>query len=264
MADRRASELLTALAEPSRLRIVELLHERPHTVGEVAQALDIRQPQVTKHLQTLSRAGLVTVHPLGQRRVCALERTALRELRDWLDGLAQDEPAHAVLEHYRRAVEHETAAAAADPHWAEGRTLHLARTLPAPPATVWEHLTTPARMGWWAPDHFTVADAALEPRPGGAARLVLAEGAGETHTATGTVSAATAPHAIDFVMSPLAPDGTPLFTVAYAVRLTPHGDGTDLTVDMRVDASTEAAAPAVAGMRTGWEQSLDRLHAALA
>ena len=111
---------LTALAEPSRLRIVELLATRPHTVGEVAAALGMRQPQVTKHLQTLSRAGLVTVHPLGQRRVCALERSRLRDLREAVEPVAQDEPQQAVLDQYRRAVDAETAAAA-DPAWAEGR-----------------------------------------------------------------------------------------------------------------------------------------------
>jgi len=255
---------LTALAEPNRLRIVELLRERPHTVGEVAAALGMRQPQVTKHLQTLSRAGLVTVHPLGQRRVCALERATLRELRDWLDGLARDEPADAVLEQYRRAVEQETAAAAADPAWADGRTVRITRVLPAPPAAVWEHLTTPALMGWWAPDGFTVADAALEPTPGGDARLVLAEGDGATHIATGRVAAATRPSALDFGMAPLGPDGAPLFHATYALRLDPHDDGTDLTLDIAIDLSTEAAAPAIAGMRLGWQQSLDRLARTLA
>lgn len=257
------ADTLIALAEPSRLRIVELLATRPHTVGEVAAALGMRQPQVSKHLGTLSRAGLVTVHPLGQRRVCALERTRLRELRDWLDGLAQDEPQQAVLEQYRRAVDAETAAAAADPAWAEGRTLRFTRSLPAPPEAVWSHWTTPALLGWWAPDGFAVADAAMEPRAGGAARLVLAEGDGTTFAATGHVTDATEPRALDFEMSPLGPDGEPLFTAAYALRLEPDPDGTRLELELRVLSSTPAAAPAVAGLRPGWEGSLDRLARAL-
>ena len=254
---------LTALAEPSRLRIVELLATRPHTVGEVAAALGMRQPQVTKHLQTLSRAGLVTVHPLGQRRVCALERARLRELRDWLDGLAQDEPQQAVLDQYRRAVDAETAAADADPAWAEGRVLRFTRGLPAPPETIWAHWTTPALLGWWAPDGFHVADAAIEPRAGGAARLVLAERDGATHTAAGRVTVADAPWALDFELAPLGPDGDPLFTAAHALRLEPDTDGTRLELELRVLSSTAEAAPAIAGMRPGWEGSLDRLARAL-
>jgi uncharacterized protein YndB with AHSA1/START domain/DNA-binding transcriptional ArsR family regulator len=254
---------LTALAEPSRLRIVELLATRPHTVGEVAAGLGMRQPQVTKHLQTLSRAGLVTVHRLGQRRVCALERARVRELRDWLDGLAQDEPQQAVLEQYRRAVDAETAAATADAAWAEGRVLRFTRDLPAPAETVWALWTTPALMGWWAPEGFTVADAALEPHAGGTARLVLAEGDGATHTATGHVTAAEPPRALDFEMAPLGPTGDPLFTAAYAVRLDPVPDGTRLELELQVVSSTTEAAPAIAGMRPGWEGSLDRLARAL-
>jgi uncharacterized protein YndB with AHSA1/START domain/DNA-binding transcriptional ArsR family regulator len=257
------ADTLIALAEPSRLRIVELLATRPHTVGEVAAALGMRQPQVSKHLATLSRAGLVTVHPLGQRRVCALERARLRELRDWLDGLARDEPRQAVLAQYRRAVDAETAAAAADPAWAEGRALRFTRRLPAPPATVWSHWTTPALLGWWAPDGFAVADAAIAPHAGGAARLVLVEGDGATYTATGRVTAAAAPRALDFEMSPLGPDGDPLFTATHAVRLEPDPDGTRLELELRVLSSTPEAAPALAGMRPGWEASLDRLARAL-
>ena len=51
--------VLVALAEPNRLRIVELLGRQPRTVGEIAAALALRQPQVTKHLQTLEHAGVV-------------------------------------------------------------------------------------------------------------------------------------------------------------------------------------------------------------
>ncbi|MGL1442127.1 helix-turn-helix domain-containing protein, partial [Vibrio parahaemolyticus] len=43
------SRLLAALAEPNRLRIIELLGEAPRPVGEIATTLGVRQPQVTKH-----------------------------------------------------------------------------------------------------------------------------------------------------------------------------------------------------------------------
>jgi uncharacterized protein YndB with AHSA1/START domain/DNA-binding transcriptional ArsR family regulator len=256
--------VLTALAEPSRLRIVELLRTRPHTVGEIAGALGLRQPQVTKHLQTLSRAGFVTVHPLGQRRVCSLNRPAFAQLRDWLDGLAQDDPWQDALDEYRAGLAAEMIAAAADPTWAEGRALRIIRTLPAAPEVVWAHWTTPGLMAaWWAPDHFTVAECAIEPRPGGAMRLVMQEGDGTRHAAAGHVTRAAAPSALDFEMTPLGPDGEPLFSATHAVRLHPHAGETELQLDIRVDLSTEAAAPAIAGMRLGWEQSLTKLARAL-
>jgi len=257
--------LLQALAEPSRLRIVELLDGRPHTVGEIAAALTLRQPQVTKHLQTLARAGLVTVHPLGQRRVCALERERFAELRDWLDGFVHGEPSGAVLEEYRRAVDAEIAAAEEDPAWAEGRILRILRTVPARPAEVWPFWTTAERMRtWWAPEHFTVAECEIDPRPGGAMRLVMQEADGARYASAGHVLDVSPPYALDFTMAALGPDGARLFEVLHAVRFDEHPDGTQLALEIRITSSTAPAAPAIAGMRVGWEQSLDKLARELA
>ncbi|MCA2220731.1 ArsR/SmtB family transcription factor, partial [Nonomuraea aurantiaca] len=59
--------LLTALADPARWRLVGLLAERPRPVGVLAQLAQARQPQTTKHLQALERAGVVTSQRSGQR-----------------------------------------------------------------------------------------------------------------------------------------------------------------------------------------------------
>ena len=61
-------ELLGALADPARWRLVALLAERPRPVGVLAELAGARQPQTTKHLQTLERAGVVTSQRSGQRR----------------------------------------------------------------------------------------------------------------------------------------------------------------------------------------------------
>lgn len=76
---------LTALAEPNRLRIVELLREGPRAVGDVAERLDMRQPQASKHLKVLAEAGLVSVRPRAQSRVYQLEAGPFRDLEMWLD-----------------------------------------------------------------------------------------------------------------------------------------------------------------------------------
>src|SRR5438552_12173051 len=74
---------LTALAEPNRLRIVELLRDRPRPVGEIARRLRLRQPQVSKHLRVLSDAGLVDVRPVAQQRIYELRADAFDELDTW-------------------------------------------------------------------------------------------------------------------------------------------------------------------------------------
>ncbi|MDP9253280.1 MAG: metalloregulator ArsR/SmtB family transcription factor [Chloroflexota bacterium] len=75
---------LTALAEPNRLRIVELLRDRPRPVGEIAKRLRLRQPQVSKHLRVLSDAGLVDVRPVAQQRIYQLRTEPFNELDKWL------------------------------------------------------------------------------------------------------------------------------------------------------------------------------------
>ncbi len=75
----------SALAEPNRLRIVELLRDGPSSVGEIAQRLSLRQPQTSKHLRTLTEAGLVVPRQAAQRRVYELQPQPFRELDRWLD-----------------------------------------------------------------------------------------------------------------------------------------------------------------------------------
>jgi DNA-binding transcriptional ArsR family regulator len=77
---------LTALAEPNRLRIVELLREGPRTVGDIGVVLHLAQPQVSKHLRVLKQARLVAVEPRAQQRLYALRGEPLRELDEWLEG----------------------------------------------------------------------------------------------------------------------------------------------------------------------------------
>jgi DNA-binding transcriptional ArsR family regulator len=77
---------LAALAEPNRFQIVELLREGPCSVGEVVDRLRLRQPQVSKHLRVLGKAGLVEVEPVAQRRIYRLRPEPFRELDLWLEN----------------------------------------------------------------------------------------------------------------------------------------------------------------------------------
>ena len=78
-------ETFTALAEPNRLRIVELLRDGPRPVGAIGAALRLNQPQVSKHLRVLKEARLVEVEPRAQQRLYGLRPEPLRELSGWLE-----------------------------------------------------------------------------------------------------------------------------------------------------------------------------------
>ncbi len=78
--------LWTALTEPNRLHIVELLRDGPLTVGEIAQRLGLQQPQVSKHLKVLNEAEIVEVQPQANRRIYTLRREPFQELEAWLQS----------------------------------------------------------------------------------------------------------------------------------------------------------------------------------
>ena len=75
-----------ALGEPSRLQIVELLRPRAFSVGDIAETLGIRQPQVSKHLRVLREAGVVDVEPVSRRRIYHLQQKPFEQIADWVDS----------------------------------------------------------------------------------------------------------------------------------------------------------------------------------
>jgi DNA-binding transcriptional ArsR family regulator len=78
-------ETLAALAEPNRLRIVELLRGGACPVGEIGERLHLQQPQVSKHLRVLKDAGLVDVEVRAQQRLYELKPAPFVELDEWLE-----------------------------------------------------------------------------------------------------------------------------------------------------------------------------------
>jgi DNA-binding transcriptional ArsR family regulator len=76
--------VLQALADGSRRTMLEILRGHPATAGELAEALPIARPGVSRHLRVLREAGLVEVRQEAQRRIYSLRPEALIEVDDWL------------------------------------------------------------------------------------------------------------------------------------------------------------------------------------
>ena len=76
--------LFEILAEPSRRRVLDLLLEQEHSVGELVEALDMSQPAVSKHLRVLREARLVESRIDAQRRVYSLRPEPLADIDAWL------------------------------------------------------------------------------------------------------------------------------------------------------------------------------------
>ncbi|NUT33238.1 MAG: winged helix-turn-helix transcriptional regulator [Hamadaea sp.] len=78
------TDAFTALAEPTRRRILDELRSSPRTVGGLVEALAISQPSVSKHLKALREAGLVTSRVAAQTRIYRIDPAPLRALDAWL------------------------------------------------------------------------------------------------------------------------------------------------------------------------------------
>ena len=89
MLDQRAGcepldRIFHALADPSRLLIVERLSRGPASVSELAQPLPMSLPAVVQHLQVLQVSGLVSSEKVGRVRTCRIEPAALRPVERWI------------------------------------------------------------------------------------------------------------------------------------------------------------------------------------
>ncbi|GGL38019.1 winged helix-turn-helix transcriptional regulator [Phycicoccus endophyticus] len=78
--------VLQAIADPSRRTMLDTLRDRPASAGELAEALPIARPGVSRHPRVLREAGLVDVRQEAQRRIYTLRPETPVEVDDWLEG----------------------------------------------------------------------------------------------------------------------------------------------------------------------------------
>lgn len=79
------SATFAALADPTRRAILARLASGETTVSELAEPFDLSMPAVTKHLNVLERAGLITRRRHAQWRPCRIEGKALQQARSWME-----------------------------------------------------------------------------------------------------------------------------------------------------------------------------------
>jgi len=77
--------LFSALADPTRRRLVERLGRGPASVSELAEPLPMSLPAVVQHLQVLEQCGLVTTRKIGRTRTCTIDTGALSLVEQWIN-----------------------------------------------------------------------------------------------------------------------------------------------------------------------------------
>lgn len=75
---------MQALADGNRRTVLEILRDHPASAGELAEALPIARPGVSRHLRVLREVGLVDVRQEAQRRIYSLRLEPLAEVDEWL------------------------------------------------------------------------------------------------------------------------------------------------------------------------------------
>jgi DNA-binding transcriptional ArsR family regulator len=83
------SDPFNAIAEPRRRHILELIAAGERSVGEIAEALELGQPSVSKHLNVLRNVDLVTVRRDGRRILYRANAQTLKTIHDWSGMFAQ-------------------------------------------------------------------------------------------------------------------------------------------------------------------------------
>ncbi len=89
MADDPLSRVFSALADPTRRDMVARLAVGDATVGELAGPYDVSVQAVSKHIQVLTDAGLVTKTKVAQRRPCHLEAEVFDLMTKWIERYRQ-------------------------------------------------------------------------------------------------------------------------------------------------------------------------------
>src|SRR6516165_551719 len=84
MSNQAVDVVFDALGEPVRRRILELLHDGPTPVGQLAARLPVGRPAVSKHLRVLSNAGLIEHRSAGTRNLYMLAPDGMAAAQQWL------------------------------------------------------------------------------------------------------------------------------------------------------------------------------------
>ncbi|WP_027944961.1 ArsR/SmtB family transcription factor [Amycolatopsis taiwanensis] len=83
--EERLDRAFTALGDPVRRAMIARLSRGEATVNELAELFPITKQAVSRHIQVLETAGLITRSRDAQRRPCHLNAAALEELTSWID-----------------------------------------------------------------------------------------------------------------------------------------------------------------------------------
>lgn len=102
-AELRLDQIFSALADPTRRRILAMLLEDDMAVSDVAAPFDVSLAAVSKHLVVLAAAGLIRQEKRGRITWCQIDPEGMRRASIWMQGFGQFDPVD--LDEFERFLE---------------------------------------------------------------------------------------------------------------------------------------------------------------
>lgn len=88
-SEQRLDTIFAALSDTTRRTILLTLLEEDMTVQDIAQPFDMTLAAISKHIQILTKAGLITQTKIGRQRWCRLEVDAFKPIAFWIESYGQ-------------------------------------------------------------------------------------------------------------------------------------------------------------------------------
>jgi len=142
------------------------------------------------------------------------------------------------------------------------RELVIIRVFDAPRERVFKAWTDANLLAqWWGPKGFTNPVCEVDPKPGGALRIVMRAPDGAEYPMKGVFREIVPPSRLVFTNIAVDKDGHPIIEGLTTVTFADEGGKTKLTLQTRGVAVVDYAAAYLQGMEAGWAQSLEKLEA---
>lgn len=179
------SAVFSALSDNTRLDILFRLTPQRLTVGEIACEYKVSQPAITKHLNVLEKAGLITRERRGRQHVICPATDALSETTAFMNRY------ESLLGNRLSAIETYLRKDAVpvnglQPPSSTHQTIKLVQYIAFSRKDVWAAYTDAEQIPhWWAPPGSTLIDCQVEAREGGVWRFTLRSPGGQTQVVSG-------------------------------------------------------------------------------
>lgn len=140
------------------------------------------------------------------------------------------------------------------------KELTITRTFDAPRELVWKVWTDEKLLAnWWGPHGFTNPVCKIDVKPKGEIYIEMKGPDGIIYPMSGQYQEIVKPERLVFISSALDQNGKPLFEICNTLTFEEQNGKTKLTMHASVSKITPEAAPYLAGMNEGWNQTLERL-----